>query len=269
MVLFHTTEKYQNGKSVRRDVRSGQGTGDGYGYWKATGKDKKIEHEGEILGSKRMLVFHIGKGPKGSRTNWLMQEYRASDKIHPKNEGTSMRLDDCVLCKVYQNLRDTKKSAKAQPSEDVHKRKRGRREPMPVQLEPMPVQPQFEPMPIQPEPKPMPNQNEPQPVPFQPEPEPMPVQSNPIWVNNINFPNGYSGMAETLPPSEPTLAPLPPSVGLNDTSSSNTFLLEQFVIHSPSEHYFVIDPTQGYDVENQENYCGNGEVPIFQGLDWE
>ncbi|CAI9760471.1 unnamed protein product [Fraxinus pennsylvanica] len=39
-----------------------------------------------------------GKAPKGTKTNWIMHEYRLSES--PKKNGSS-RLDDWVLCRIY------------------------------------------------------------------------------------------------------------------------------------------------------------------------
>lgn len=60
--------KYPNGSRPNRVA--------GSGYWKATGTDKIISTEGKRVGIKKALVFYIGKAPKGTKTNWIMHEYR-------------------------------------------------------------------------------------------------------------------------------------------------------------------------------------------------
>ncbi|KAG2702804.1 hypothetical protein I3843_06G100700 [Carya illinoinensis] len=69
--FFSTREaKYPNGN------RSNRATGSG--YWKATGIDKQIvtSRGKQVVGMKKTLVFYRGKPPHGSRTNWIMHEYR-------------------------------------------------------------------------------------------------------------------------------------------------------------------------------------------------
>ena len=60
--------KYPNGSRPNRVA--------GTGYWKATGTDKVITTEGRKVGIKKALVFYVGKAPKGTKTNWIMHEYR-------------------------------------------------------------------------------------------------------------------------------------------------------------------------------------------------
>ncbi|KAJ4975384.1 hypothetical protein NE237_000490 [Protea cynaroides] len=92
--------KYPNGSRPNRVA--------GSGYWKATGTDKIITTNGRKVGIKKALVFYIGKAPKGTKTNWIMHEYRLSESSR-KNGST--RLDDWVLCRIYKkNSSTTQKS---------------------------------------------------------------------------------------------------------------------------------------------------------------
>jgi len=69
--FFSTKEpKYPNGNRSNRATSSG--------YWKATGLDKQIltSKGNQVVGMKKTLVFYRGKPPHGSRTDWIMHEYR-------------------------------------------------------------------------------------------------------------------------------------------------------------------------------------------------
>ncbi|XP_075478304.1 NAC domain-containing protein JA2L-like [Primulina tabacum] len=92
--------KYPNGSRPNRVA--------GSGYWKATGTDKIITTQGRKVGIKKALVFYIGKAPKGTKTNWIMHEYRLSES--PRKSGTS-RLDDWVLCRIYKKNSSGQKPA--------------------------------------------------------------------------------------------------------------------------------------------------------------
>jgi hypothetical protein len=62
--------KYPNGIRPNRAA--------GSGYWKATGTDKPIHDgaTGQSVGVKKALVFYKGRPPKGTKTSWIMHEYR-------------------------------------------------------------------------------------------------------------------------------------------------------------------------------------------------
>ncbi|KAK6287238.1 hypothetical protein POUND7_013417 [Theobroma cacao] len=85
--------KYPNGSRPNRAA--------GSGYWKATGADKPIGKP-KPLGIKKALVFYAGKAPRGVKTNWIMHEYRLAnvDRTPGKKSG-NLRLDDWVLCRIY------------------------------------------------------------------------------------------------------------------------------------------------------------------------
>ncbi|CAN1765810.1 NAC domain-containing protein 62 [Linum perenne] len=76
-------------------------TGDG--YWKSTGKLRKIMNgaNGKVVGSRRCLVYHYGRSV-GQSTGYTMHEYSSSAGI-----SSPQPVMDLVLCKVM------KKSSKA------------------------------------------------------------------------------------------------------------------------------------------------------------
>ncbi|XP_027155842.1 NAC domain-containing protein 16-like [Coffea eugenioides] len=86
----YLTNKYPKGSRPSRSC------GDG-GFWKPTGKDKKIYYNGNTVGYRKSLDFLLGPGEK---TAWKMHEYR----IHANNPKS-----DPVLCRLYMNIRRKKK----------------------------------------------------------------------------------------------------------------------------------------------------------------
>ncbi|XP_062094110.1 NAC domain-containing protein 2-like [Humulus lupulus] len=84
--------KYPNGSRPNRAA--------GTGYWKATGADKPIGKP-KPLGIKKALVFYAGKAPKGVKTNWIMHEYRLANVDRSAGKKNNSRLDDWVLCRIY------------------------------------------------------------------------------------------------------------------------------------------------------------------------
>ncbi|OVA09329.1 NAC domain [Macleaya cordata] len=87
--------KYPNGSRPNRAA--------GGGYWKATGADKPIKPPGHSthVGIKKALVFYSGKAPKGIKTNWIMHEYRLAEPNGSMKKNGSLRLDNWVLCRLY------------------------------------------------------------------------------------------------------------------------------------------------------------------------
>ncbi|KAI9186490.1 hypothetical protein LWI28_017805 [Acer negundo] len=92
--------KYPNGSRPNRVA--------GSGYWKATGTDKIITTEGRKVGIKKALVFYVGKAPKGTKTNWIMHEYRL---IESTRKNGSSKLDEWVLCRIYKKNSSAQKPA--------------------------------------------------------------------------------------------------------------------------------------------------------------
>ncbi|CAH9130036.1 unnamed protein product [Cuscuta epithymum] len=84
-------KKYGNGARTNRATEKG--------YWKTTGKDRSVYHSSRVVGMKKTLVYHIGRAPKGQRTNWVMHEYRRVDE---KSIKSGIVQDAFVLCRVFQ-----------------------------------------------------------------------------------------------------------------------------------------------------------------------
>ncbi|KAL9386679.1 hypothetical protein Peur_019803 [Populus x canadensis] len=111
--FFSTREtKYPNGN------RSNRATGSG--YWKATGIDKQIvtSKGNQAVGMKKTLVFYRGKPPHGTRTDWIMHEYRlastetaACNALLNKNSiqgSVAVPMENWVLCRIFLKKRSTK-----------------------------------------------------------------------------------------------------------------------------------------------------------------
>ncbi|KAL5824688.1 hypothetical protein ACOSQ3_020751 [Xanthoceras sorbifolium] len=125
-ILYFFTPTYRKYPKGKRPSRAA-----GDGYWKATGADQKIKNNrrkpfndkvygdiayGDIIGTKRALVFYRGKPPKGDKTNWIMHEYNLDPKYHcPNQKGSAgdIILDTWVLCELHK-----KKSLKRSSIDD-------------------------------------------------------------------------------------------------------------------------------------------------------
>lgn len=102
--FFSTKEaKYPNGN------RSNRATGSG--YWKATGIDKQIMtcRGNQVVGMKKTLVFYRGKPPHGSRTDWIMHEYRlvSSPEKTSSQSPEAIPMENWVLCRIFLKKRGT------------------------------------------------------------------------------------------------------------------------------------------------------------------
>ncbi|GAB4855305.1 hypothetical protein Ancab_023924 [Ancistrocladus abbreviatus] len=82
--------KYPNGSRTNRATKAG--------YWKATGKDRKVNSQMRAVGMKKTLVFYRGRAPHGSRTDWVMHEYRLDER---ECEVASGLQDAYALCRVF------------------------------------------------------------------------------------------------------------------------------------------------------------------------
>ncbi|KAL5550910.1 hypothetical protein UlMin_001086 [Ulmus minor] len=83
-------KKYPNGSRTNRATKAG--------YWKATGKDRKVVcQSGNVTAYRKTLVFYCGRAPLGDRTDWIMHEYRLFDDL---GQGTPTFQGAFALCRV-------------------------------------------------------------------------------------------------------------------------------------------------------------------------
>ncbi|GAA0142948.1 DNA-binding transcription factor [Lithospermum erythrorhizon] len=100
--------KYPNGTRPNRKT--------GSGYWKATGIDRPILCSAATrIGFKKTLVFYSGKAPCGTKTDWVMTEYRLPDtEMQSPRLNGSMRLDDWVIYRLRLKGNKSNKSCEGQ-----------------------------------------------------------------------------------------------------------------------------------------------------------
>ncbi|KAL6138111.1 hypothetical protein ACLB2K_063397 [Fragaria x ananassa] len=100
--------KYLHGSLPNRTQRSGNG------FWKVTGKDEVITSAtGERIRLKNTVDYFEGTHSENQKAKWKMHEYRlkkseSDEEIAPSNNEKAqrdMKLDDCVLCKIYTSNR--------------------------------------------------------------------------------------------------------------------------------------------------------------------
>ncbi|KAF8047336.1 hypothetical protein N665_3087s0003 [Sinapis alba] len=97
--------KYPNGSRTNRATKGG--------YWKATGKDRRVSLRDRVIGTKKTLVYYRGRAPHGLRTGWVMHEYRLDET---ECEPTAFGIQDAyALCRVFKKI-----IVEAKPRLDQH-----------------------------------------------------------------------------------------------------------------------------------------------------
>ncbi|XP_008806688.1 transcription factor JUNGBRUNNEN 1-like isoform X1 [Phoenix dactylifera] len=91
------------GRKYRNSIRPNRVTGSG--FWKATGIDRPIYSAGdagECIGLKKSLVYYRGSAGKGTKTDWMMHEFRLpasgkNDDISPSAQEAEI----WTICRIF------------------------------------------------------------------------------------------------------------------------------------------------------------------------
>lgn len=92
--MYPPKYKYQNSKLVSRTTSEG--------YWKITGKARKIinSETGMEIGNKKTLLFYKGQcnDKIKKNTSWVMHEYELKAMLDPTNSHQVSNLSHCYVC---------------------------------------------------------------------------------------------------------------------------------------------------------------------------
>ncbi|GAB4829164.1 hypothetical protein Ancab_018829 [Ancistrocladus abbreviatus] len=93
-------------RKYRNSARPNRVTG--AGFWKATGTDRPIySSEGsKCIGLKKSLVFYKGRAAKGTKTDWMMHEFRLptlADSVPSKRcmDKSPPASDSWAICRIF------------------------------------------------------------------------------------------------------------------------------------------------------------------------
>ncbi|KAJ6353459.1 hypothetical protein OIU76_002474 [Salix suchowensis] len=99
----------RRGRKYRNSIRPNRVTGSG--FWKATGIDKPVYSlEGEArdcIGLKKTLVYYRGSAGKGTKTDWMMHEFRLPTTDNSTSAATvNAKISDqeaevWTLCRIF------------------------------------------------------------------------------------------------------------------------------------------------------------------------
>ncbi|CAN4084554.1 unnamed protein product [Withania somnifera] len=103
------------GRKYKNSVRPNRVTGSG--FWKATGIDKPVySQSSECIGLKKSLVYYRGSAGKGTKTDWMMHEFRlppiwraTSNGQLPNPKNIALEAEVWTLCRIFKRISNYKR----------------------------------------------------------------------------------------------------------------------------------------------------------------
>ncbi|XP_044492452.1 transcription factor JUNGBRUNNEN 1-like isoform X2 [Mangifera indica] len=95
------------GRKYRNSIRPNRVTGSG--FWKATGIDKPIhsvKEPNDCIGLKKSLVYYRGSAGKGTKTDWMMHEFRLPPNA---KDMANQEAEVWTLCRIFKRVPSYKK----------------------------------------------------------------------------------------------------------------------------------------------------------------
>ncbi|RWR85733.1 transcription factor JUNGBRUNNEN 1-like protein [Cinnamomum micranthum f. kanehirae] len=101
------------GRKYKNSIRPNRVTGSG--FWKATGIDRPIysaERASDCIGLKKSLVYYRGSAGKGTKTDWMMHEFRlppsgkSSNLLNAKN---NQEAEIWTICRIFKRTSSYRK----------------------------------------------------------------------------------------------------------------------------------------------------------------
>ncbi|KAF0911316.1 hypothetical protein E2562_008065 [Oryza meyeriana var. granulata] len=86
------------GRKYRNSIRPNRVTGNG--FWKATGIDKPIYSSAiaaDCIGLKKSLVYYRGSAGRGTKTDWMMHEFRLPSTSPANNQDAEI----WTICRIF------------------------------------------------------------------------------------------------------------------------------------------------------------------------
>ncbi|KAL6206327.1 hypothetical protein ACLB2K_023575 [Fragaria x ananassa] len=106
----------RRGKKYRNSIRPNRVTK--FGFWKATGIDKPVYSVGgefqTCIGLKKSLVYYRGSAGKGTKTDWMMHEFRLpatnpSTGAHSNIKDITEEAEVWTLCRILKRNNSSRK----------------------------------------------------------------------------------------------------------------------------------------------------------------